>query len=361
VIQRALVTLALALLLTPALVSADGPLSLVTTVDLPSNAHDVALAGTFAYVATATGLTVLDLANPQAPTRRGSVTAGKCQNVEISGSLAFLACTTTLKVVNIANPDAPRVIGTRTLSYAWDVAVQGTVVYVSSFAGELYVVDVSAPTAPRVVKTIGLMAWRSPGPDAENLARLNAHVTNGNAKATGVSVAGNRLFTVDWAYGRLYAYDISVPADPVFAGTHYVPYVLKAVPDPVRDVVYMLSAYSTTSGIYTVPVGALSPDVASTHATCAECRYLQSTKQRVGIDQGGLALTPDASHLFYGGGRYLGEFHVVDPDALQHRATVDIGLHRVATANIMNGEAAGELIYFAAGALGVQVYRWPGL
>src|SRR5688572_2789210 len=157
VIQRALVTLALAILLTPALVSADGPLSLVTTVDLPSNAHDVALAGAFAYVATATGLTVLDLANPQAPTRRGSVAAGKCQNIEIRGTLAFLACTTALKVVDIANPDAPRVIGTRTLSYAWDVAVQGTVVYVSSFAGELYVVDVSTPAAPRVVKTIGLM------------------------------------------------------------------------------------------------------------------------------------------------------------------------------------------------------------
>ena len=373
-IRRVVVALTVAILLVPAHASADGPLSLVTTVDLPANAHDVAVAGRFAYVATDTGLTVLDvgddLGTPEAPTRRGSVAAGKCQNVEVSGARAYLACTTALKIVDIANPDAPRVIGTRTLSYAWDVAVQGTVVYVSSFAGELFVVDVSAPAAPRLVKTIGLIAWRSPGADAENLARLNAHVKVGNAKATGVSIAGNRLFTVDWAYGRLYAYDISNPADPVFAGTHYVPYVLKAVPDPVRNVVYMLSAYSTTSGIYTVPVSALSRDVASTHATCAECRYLRNTKT-VGIDQGGLALTPDASHLFYGGGRQLGEFHIVDPDALldprpdtenpPHQATVNIGLHRVGTANIMNGEAAGELIYFAAGALGVQVYHWPGL
>jgi hypothetical protein len=382
VIRRAMLALAIAVLLTPAAASADGPLSLVTSVDLPSNAHDVALAGDFAYVATDTGLTVLDVGDrgtPEAPIRRGAVAAGKCQNVEVSAerNLAFLACTTALKVVDIANPDAPRAVATRTLPYVWDVAVQGTVVYVASFAGELYVVDVSAPTAPRVVKTIGLVGWGNSGPDAQNLARLNAHVTSGSAKASGVSVAGNRLFTVDWGYGRLYAYDISVPADPIFAGTHYVPYVLKAVADPGRNMVYMLSAYSSTSGIYTLPVEWLDPNVSTTHATCSNvpeptspgeprpCRYIRNTRN-VGIDQGGLALTPDGRHLFYGGGRHMGEFSIVDPDtdtpaSLRHLATVPIGLHRVGTANIMNGESAGELIYFAAGALGVQVYRWPGL
>ena len=41
-----------------------------------------------------------------------------------------------------------------------------------------------------------------------------------SAKATSVYVTGNWLFTNDWNYGRLYAYDVTNPANPIFAGTY---------------------------------------------------------------------------------------------------------------------------------------------
>ena len=348
--------------------AADGPLSLLTTVPVGSVTHDIDLQGDFMYVATDAGLTVVDVsALPGGdPVVRGSVSIGGSlgtQGVEVRGQYAYLAGG-AFRVVDISDPDNPVVVATRSAYYAYDVALKDNVAYVGSLAGELYLFDITTPTNPAQFKVLGLPAWKSPGADPQGLASLNSYVTQGNAKCTGVTVIGNKLFATEWGYGRIYYYDVTDPESPVFSGTHYAPYILKVDADLDRDVIYMLSAYLSQSGIYTVPISRLHPNFPSYHANCVECSYLASTVPVVGLDQGGMALGEGGGYLVYGGGRNNGEFHVVDvgdPSAMTYAATVPIGPHGVGLASSMGARISGDLAYFAAGALGVQIYQFPGL
>jgi hypothetical protein len=247
--------------------------------------------------------------------------------------------------------------------YAWAAAVKDDVLYVSTATGKLLVFSIADPAHPVLLKTIGLPAWRSASLDATNLPKLNSYTTTGNAKATDVTVIGDMLFTVDWAYGRLYYYDVGTPTSPVFRGTHYAPYILKAQADPARDVVYMLSAYGTASGIYTVPISQLAPDRSTYHDTCSACGFLKSLG---GIDQGGMHVVSGRHYLVYGGGRNNGELHAVvtsdpNPAVMTDGAVTAIGPHMVPTEFSMGMKMSGDLVYAAAGVLGLQVYQFPGL
>jgi LVIVD repeat len=269
-----------------------------------------------------------------------------------------------LRVVDITDPDVPVVVATRVAPHAHDVALKDDVAFVASFAGELYVFDIANPTNPVQIKVLGLPAWKTPGPDAQGLQKLNAYVAAGNAKASGVVVRGDVLLTTDWAYGRIYYYDVSTPASPIFKGTHYVPYVLKVDIDVDRGVVFMLSAYGPASGIYTVPISSLSPNTSTAHATCPVCGYVPSTVPFVGLDQGGLALGEGGAYLVYGGGRNTGEFNVVDvrdPLAMANVATTEVGTHGVVVGAVMGVRIEGDRAFFAAGQQGVQIYQFPGL
>ena len=346
--------------------SADGPLSLLTTVSIGSVSHDIDLQGNFMYVATERGLVVVDLSTPSAPVVRGSVlTSSLNMGIKVRGQYAYLAgFGGGFKVVNISNPDAPVVVAARPALYAFDVALKDNVAFVIGFAGELFVFDITTPTNPTLIDTLGLIAWKTPGPDASGLASMNAHVSAGNAKGTGVTVKGNVLIATDWAYGRIYYYDVATPASPIFSGTHYAPYILKADIDLDRDTIYMLSAYGPASGIYTVPLSSLRPDVSTAHATCAACRYIASVVPFLGLDQGGMALAPGGEYLVYGGGRDTGEFNVLDVSnisAMSYAASVPIGLHATRLSTPMGVRIDDDRIYFAAGVLGVQIYRFPGL
>jgi len=343
---------------------ADGPLTDVTTVALGTKAHDIVLQGSFAYVATDLGLTILDISNPALPIIRGSVslnTSGGNQGVDVKGDYAYVAGRYSgLHVVDISNPDAPQFVRSKAVGgQAWDVAVKDEIVYMASFGGELYLFNISNPTDPKLVKSIGLLAWKSAGSDPKNLARLNNLYPSGNAIATGVSVAGNNLFAVDWRYGRLYYYDITNAAQPVFKGTHYAPFLLKAEADPARDVVYMLGAYGRFSGIYSVPISLLGPDHSTRYDQCPSCGFLQANT----ITQGGLGVAAGGDYAFFAGGK-VGKFHVVDVSDPVHMAYVGsdaIGNHYVKLAQSMGLASRGDYIYLAAGATGVQVRLFPGL
>ncbi len=362
--RSALAVLALVVALAaPRVVDAQSPLALVRSLSLGARAHDIAIAGDLAYVAIDSGLVILNLASPGAPVIVGAVATGSSsvtQGVEVEGDFAYLASREAgVHIVDVSNPGAPSVVGVKRFpTPVWDVAVKEAYVYAVTFGGEMYVLDVVQPSSPRQVKVIGLLAWHSPKHDAAQMKKLNAHVTAGGAKATGVSVVGDMLFTTDWNYGRLYYYDVSNPASPVFRGTHYAPFVLRAEADPGRDVVYMLAAYGRWSGIHTVPISLLSPTRGSHYSTCPQCRFLKSNGN---IDQGGLGLSPGGGHLFYGGGK--GEFHVVDvsePDLLHDVAFANTGAHGLKLAEIMGFASHGDHIYVAAGVGGLQVYSFSG-
>jgi hypothetical protein len=74
-------------------VNYSGLLHWVAGVDTPGNAHDVAVSGSYAYVADGSpGLEVVDVSDPAAPRIAGSVdTSGWAWGVAISGSCAYVA------------------------------------------------------------------------------------------------------------------------------------------------------------------------------------------------------------------------------------------------------------------------------
>ena len=94
--------------------SADGPLSLVRTVPIPATVYDIDLQGSFMYVATGDGLTVVDMSGAT-PVIRGSLeTTSLNMGVTVRGQYAYLASFGGgFRVVDISNPDAPVVIVTR--------------------------------------------------------------------------------------------------------------------------------------------------------------------------------------------------------------------------------------------------------
>jgi hypothetical protein len=332
----------------------------VTTVPLGTAAHDMKVVGTHAYVATEAGMTILDVSDPAAPVVRGTfATAAPCQGIDVAAH-AYLACESAgVYVVDISNPAVPSLLGSLRLpGLIWDVAAKGDVLYAVSFGGELYVLSVADARRPTRVAVRGLLAWHSKAHDVKQTAKLRAHVAAGSAKGTSVYAVDDLVFTNDWNYGRLYAYDTTIPTNPIFLGTHYVPFVLSVAADPSRDVVYMLAAYGRFSGIYTLPISLLNPLVPTRHDTCGACRFLRS---RNNIDQGGLALSDGGAQLFYAGGR--GEFHVLDvdtPGTLVETHFFDIGVHRLTLAETMGAASVGDHVYVTAGVQGVRVFALPG-
>lgn len=343
-------------------VLAAGPLTHVTTVPLGTKAHDVVLQGDVAYVVTDLGLTIVDVSNPAAPVVRGSVATGKTQGVTVQGSYVFVASQTKdLRIIDVSNPNAPTIVGFTTLpGQTWDVAVKDHIVYAASYGGELYLIDVSNPRTPILVRSIGLIKWSNSGADATNLAKLNNYVTSGNALTTGVSVTGNMLVTVDWGYGRLYYYDVADAAHPIFKGTHYAPFLLKAEADPVNDVVYMLGAYGKFSGLFSVPISLMGPTYSTRYDQCASCDFLPANHV---IGQGGLAVSTNGRYAVYvGGGK--AQLHLVDvsiPADRHEIVSVSIGEPQVGLAETIGLTSRGDHIYVAGGATGLQVYLFPGL
>ena len=294
---------------------ADGPLTFVGKVPLNAKAHGLALQNNLAYVATEKGLTILNIANPGPPLSIGTVgvlqpklpafpsTLLKSQAVAVEGDYAYLVGA-YLIVVDISDPALPDPVGKLAIpGGGMDVVVKDNVIYAISFAGELYVICAAAPrpagcpagaseVTPKIARVIGLPAWANAGADLVNLKRLcppdgippcdQPAMTSGNGRGTGVSLAGDRLFAVEWAYGRLYHFEITNPLHPKFVSTHYAQYLIKAYADLDQDVVYMLTAFGSVSGLRSVPISVLDNFVSSRYNdpnTCP-CRRCAATSSR---------------------------------------------------------------------------------
>ncbi|MBI4488590.1 MAG: hypothetical protein HY694_05855 [Deltaproteobacteria bacterium] len=345
------------------LARADGPLTFVTSLSLGTNAHDIVLQGDFAYVVTDLGLTIIDISSPESPMVRGSVSTGRTLGLDVKGSYAYVASQRQgLRVIDISDPDAPTIIGSKSLpGNTWDVAVKDNIAYVASFAGELYLINVTVPSDPRRIKVLGLLAWGSAGHDAANLQKLNNYVTSGNAKVTGVAISGDHLVSVDWSYGRLYWYDVADAANPVFKGTHYVPFPLRAEVDADRKVIYMVAAFGHTSGIYSVPMSAMemASGHSTRHETCSSCGYFKSLP----TDYAGLGVVPGGNYVLYVAGKQgrVGVLDVTDPADIQDAGSLPIGRFGVRGGDSLGVQSRGDYIFVAAGALGLRVYSYPGL
>lgn len=93
-------------------------------------AHDVAIAGNYAYVRKdGIGLRVIDITDPTLPQIIGSVSLPTgCVGVRVAGTYAYVAnWRSGLRVVDVAVPDDPRVVGTvDTPSEAYNIALTST-------------------------------------------------------------------------------------------------------------------------------------------------------------------------------------------------------------------------------------------
>lgn len=341
---------------------ADGPLTRLSTLPLDTTAHDLVLVGNLAYVATGRGMTIIDVSNLAAPVVRGQVDIGsKVLGIDVADGYAYLASPTKdLKVVDVSDPAAPVVVATKALSGSTrDVAVKDSTLYVASFGGEIYVFDVSNPHQPVQRRVVGVPGWVSASHDPANMTKLRNAVTSGGAKVTDVSIVGDFLFGIDWNYGRVYAWDISVPTVPVFAGAHYAKFALRVAADLERGTVYALGAFGGSSNVFSLPVSLLDPFVATSFNTCAVCDTFPITAGSFG----GLAVTDGGWYVVYIAGN-VGSLDVLDvsnPSDIRKVATFPLGKFAVTSGDTLGVTTRGDHIFIAAGALGFQVFSYSGL
>jgi len=265
-------------------------------------------------------------------------------------------------VVDVANVDQPAVVVTRSVpGYVWDIALKDNLLYVASFSGEIYLFDVTTPTNPlRLTTVLGVPTWQGSGDDAANMALLADGTTSGSAKITSVAVAGDLLLAVDFNYGRIYAWDITAPAHPVFRGAHAVPYTLRVQSDPVHGEIYALSAYGALSRISSVPEARLDPHVASHADGCASCGHFTIPN----TDYGGLAVPSSGNYVVYAAGK-RGMIQVLDvsnPAAITDAGSWGDGLRFYdRLAENIGVALRGDYIFVGAGLRGLDVLSYPGL
>lgn len=144
---------------------------------IPGPAEMVRVSGSSAYVAAGQTLSVFDIANPAAPTRKGVLTLPETIHaLTVSGSLVYVANGLHgLAIVDPSRPEAPAVVGTIKLpGEAVRVAVTGTKALVANRMSGVEVIDVANPARP---------------------AQLGSHYTDGYTRD--VAGAGAVAYIVD--------------------------------------------------------------------------------------------------------------------------------------------------------------------
>lgn len=184
-------------------------------------AWNVALMGSTPVLAAATRdtahlpkLDVLNISSPSSPQSAGSVLLdsanGIASAVTVVGSWAFVgrqgwAGTTAsgLDVVNLANPASPQKVGSISIPNFLDVAASedGNFVYVPAATG-IQVVDVTVKATPVLGQVVD--SPQTPGVSVGSL-----------------HVVGNRLLASD--SGFIFVFDISDPASPQMVGYYDIP------------------------------------------------------------------------------------------------------------------------------------------
>ena len=116
--------------------------------------------GTLVYVAAGfKGLLIYSIASNGQPSLVGSVdTHGSAVGVEVGGNYAYVADSSGIQVVNVTNPAAPSLVGGYVASSgaALSLRVQGQYLYSANGGGGVQVLDISNPASPVVVATVGL-------------------------------------------------------------------------------------------------------------------------------------------------------------------------------------------------------------
>lgn len=189
------------------------------------------------------GLEILDVSAPSDPYEVGQVSGiGQIYDVAVQGSYAYIAGYSGFRVVDVHDPASPTVVHHNDLSrIEGAVSVAGNFAYVTRDTAGVDIYDISTPTAPVVVgnfmapssyacdvKAVGNIAYLAYGQygfTAANIAEPSAPVELAGAHVDfnyllyGIDVAGNYAYLTDRNLG-LIVLDITDLSAPAVVGAY---------------------------------------------------------------------------------------------------------------------------------------------
>jgi len=171
--------------------------AIVGFCDEVPNAQGIAVKDDYVYVANGSpGMSIVDVTNPTNPTVVGTYNPlGAAQDVAVSGNFAYVVgISSGLSIVDVANPSNPVLISNEIVSDAERVNVSGDFVYIGTYYYGLKIIDASNPGSPIEISGI----WN--GNQIKDITILNDYVYTA-AQFNGVRVC-----------------DVSDPANPLDVG-----------------------------------------------------------------------------------------------------------------------------------------------
>jgi hypothetical protein len=183
----------------------------VISYPTPRLAHDVAVAGNYAYLAESWDLYLFEISDPLSPTLVSTwPTPGESLSaVEVAGEYAYVgAGRDGLRIVDISEPLTPTETAFYTMSDSvYDVALMGDLIYIAADQAGLHIVDVSDPHAP-------ILAGVYDGWDVVNGVTV---AESGSGKVLAYILGEYWVDDGQWNTG-LAVLDVSDPASPVEVG-----------------------------------------------------------------------------------------------------------------------------------------------
>jgi len=180
----------------------DNP-SIIGAYDALESATAVSVSGSYAYaVSYVSGLQVINITDPAHPSLVGScpIPDASAHNIYVSGNYAYVADGANgLRIIDVANPAVPYIADTLdTPGTAYDVYVVGDYVYVADDDEGLHVVDIFNTAGPSIIGSV-----------------LSTQTTT-NFRS--VHVSGNYAYVLDYWTGTLYKITIVDPGSPYVSG-----------------------------------------------------------------------------------------------------------------------------------------------
>ena len=189
------------------------------------------------------GLFVYDIADPLHPQQVGFLRGSQLEGIAVQDGFAYLATSTGLRIVNVADPQRPTLTTFAGIPRPVEgVAVAGRYIYLSIMPGALLIADAADPAAPVLVGGVNLPTY------TKNLqvAGDKVYVANGTsgvavvdaadprhprllttgkvgALVTDVTVAGELVMATDVSEGGFHILRGSEPDKLAAVGTYRVP------------------------------------------------------------------------------------------------------------------------------------------
>jgi hypothetical protein len=156
------------------------------SITIPNGARELAIAGNTAYVGNLSTVYSIDVTNRASPRIVGQV-AAVSTDLALAGTKLYALSGSQFKIIDVSNPGVPLVLGTGTGFSAWSIAVLGNLALLASPAPNelgLYLVDVSVPSAPRTLAELPGVVGNS---DIAASGSLVAVTTNDGLQVVDVS------------------------------------------------------------------------------------------------------------------------------------------------------------------------------